>query len=254
MAIGPSKGGVGTHALMRLALAGLLMVLTSCGGGGGRGDDREAEPADVGPGTWVVLGSSSAAGTGVGAGTGAAWVDLLAEQLKPHGVVIRNLARPGLRSSQALPAGTPLPAGYAPPDPTANIDRATASHPTLVVLAFPTNDAVAGIKAAETVSYWQMIRDRAAQAGSPTLVVGTQPRDGLDAKQRATLDESDRLAARAFGGCYVPVRAALSDTWGHIAAPLSAGDGIHLNDAGHRVVFDRVAAALASGRCVRLVR
>jgi lysophospholipase L1-like esterase len=50
----------------------------------------------------------------------------------------------------------------------------------------------------------------------------------------------------------VPLQAALADSQGRIAAAYSAGDGIHLNDAGHRQVLQQVQAALDSGRCVRL--
>ena len=83
-------------------------------------------------------------------------------------------------------------------------------------------------------------------------MLSTQPRDGLDATQRAALDETDRLAAAAFGACFVALRAALSDAQGNIAPALYAGDGIHLNTEGHRIVFERAWGTLSSGRCVRL--
>jgi len=228
----------------------LLGVVASCGGGSeNSSENRVPAVPQVSPGTWVVLGSSTAAGVGAPAGKG--WVALLGAAQRPSGVVTNNLARSGLLTSQALPTGMSLP-GRAPPDPTANIDRALASSPKLVMLAFPTNDALAGVSAGETVGDWQLIRQRAAQAGAATLVLSTQPRDGLDPTQRAILDEMDRLSADAFGACFVAVRAALSDAQGHIAALYSAGDGVHLNAEGHRVVSDRVMAALASGRCVRV--
>jgi lysophospholipase L1-like esterase len=163
-----------------------------------------------------------------------------------------NLAQSGLLTSQALPTGTAIAPGRLPPDPVVNIDRALLLAPKLVILAFPTNDAMAGIPAPETVGHWQLIRQHAAQAGAATLVLSTQPRDAADAVQRATLAETDRLAAAAFGSCFVAVRAALSDAQGNITAALSAGDGIHLNAEGHRVVFEHVSAVLTSGACVRL--
>jgi lysophospholipase L1-like esterase len=167
-------------------------------------------------------------------------------------VALSNLAQAGLLTSQALPTGSAVAPGRPAPDPAVNIDRALLLTPKLVILAFPTNDAMAGIPAAETVAHFRMIRQHAAQAGAATLVLSTQPRDAADAVQRATLGETDRLAAAAFGPCFVAVRAALSDAQGNITAELSAGDGVHLNAEGHRVVFDHVSAVLSSGACVRL--
>jgi lysophospholipase L1-like esterase len=61
----------------------------------------------------------------------------------------------------------------------------------------------------------------------------------------------DALAAAA-GSCFVDVRAELTATNGGIAPAYAAGDGVHLNDAGHRIIFDRIVAALDAGACVRL--
>jgi lysophospholipase L1-like esterase len=222
-------------------------LLAACGGGA---DGAPLEVTRVAPGTWTVLGSSTAAGVGAPAGHG--WVALVGSTAQPYGVVMSNLARSGLMTSQALPMDAPGTAGRPPPDPAVNIDRALAPSPKLVILAFPTNDAMAGVPAAETVRYWQLIGQRAARSGAATLVLSTQPRDGLDATQRTILDDTDRLAADAFGACFVAVRAALSDPQGRIAPAYSAGDGVHLNAAGHRVVADRVTSVLSAGRCVRL--
>ena len=229
-----------------LVLVWMLAGVGACGGG-----SEGSAPAvpRVAPGTWAVLGSSTAAG--VGAPPGRGWAALIGAAYQSSGVVTNNYARSGLLTSQALPADTSLP-GRAPPDPTANIDRALASSPKLVILAFPTNDAMAGVPAAETVGHWQLIRQRAAQSGAATVVLSTQPRDDVDATQRAILDDTDRRAADAFGACFVAVRAALSDAQGRIAAAYSAGDGVHLNAEGHRIVSERVMATLGSGRCVRL--
>lgn len=233
-------------ALRRLAVLGLA-GLVACGGGSG---DGAGTASPVAPGRWAVLGSSTAAG--VGAPDGQGWVALTAAQMSSNGVAVSNLARSGLLTSQALPVGTPLDPARPPPDSEVNIDRALSLAPRLVLLAFPTNDAVAGVPAAETVGHWQLIGQRAAQSGTAMLVLSTQPRDGLDATQQATLDETDRLAATAFGPCFVALRAALSSAQGGIEPSLSAGDGIHLNAQGHRVVFERVTAAIAAGRCVRI--
>ena len=131
--------------------------------------DREAQ--SVAPGVWGVLGSSTAAGVGAPAGEG--WVARLSAAQRSAGVAVSNLAQSGLLTSQALPTGTAIAPGRLPPDPVVNIDRALLLAPRLVILAFPTNDAMAGIPAPETVGHWQLIRQHAAQAGAATLVLST---------------------------------------------------------------------------------
>ncbi|MCD0420824.1 SGNH/GDSL hydrolase family protein [Rubrivivax sp. JA1024] len=223
-------------------------ALAACGGGGGSGDDAPSTPV-VAPGAWAVLGSSTAAG--VGASDGKNWVTTLGSAMQPHGVRIDNLARAGLQSSQALPSGS-TPPGQPAPLEGANVDAALALRPKLVLLSFPTNDAVAGVPAQMTVANWKAVAAAAAEAGAATLVLSTQPRNHLSANQLETLRETDRLGQAAFGECWVALREALSDSAGGIAAAYRAGDGIHLNDAGHALVGQRTAAVLASGRCVRL--
>jgi acyl-CoA thioesterase I len=238
--------------IVRAAAAAGVLTLSACGGGGDAGPIAGPPSTTplAAPGTWVVLGSSTAAGVGAPAGQG--WVDALAVQMQPRAVVIDNLARPGLQSSQALPASTPLPAGRPAPDPLVNVDAALARAPKLLLLAFPTNDAVAGVPAADTVAAWRLMADRAAATGATTLVLSTQPRAGLTPAQQATLEATDRDAAAAFGPCFVALREGLAGPDGGPAPAYSAGDGIHLNAAGHDWVRAQVAQVLDSGRCVRL--
>lgn len=232
----------------RRALLLWLTLVAGCGGGA-ETPDPPAAPL-VAPGTWVVLGSSTAAGIGAPAGDG--WASLLAAQVQPLGVRVVNLARPGLTSRQALPTATERPAGTPAPDPAVNIDRALVERPRLVLIAFPSNDAVAGIPAADTVAAWRLMQSRAQSAGAATLVLSTQPRAALTLAQQAALVATDAAAAAHFGPCFVPLREALAGPEGGPAPTYSAGDGVHLSAVGHRLVLDRVAAALAAGACVRL--
>jgi acyl-CoA thioesterase I len=245
-------------AASRRVLCALLLAgtaLAGCGGGGGAAPPPPPPPPPstpplVAPGAWVVLGSSSAAGVGASAGQG--WVDLLAAAQAGRTVTLHNLARGGLLSPQALPSGTVPPAGRPAPDAAVNISRALGFTPRLVILSFPSNDAAAGYSGEETAANLLAIQAAAQAASAATLVLGSQPRDALSAAQRAAQTDADNRVAARLGACFVPLQPALADVQGRIAAVYSAGDGIHLNDAGHREVLQQVQAALASGRCVRL--
>jgi acyl-CoA thioesterase-1 len=262
--------GPEAHRPWRVPALALLLGLLAGGqaGCGGGGDTETAtappqlssatqSPSPIAaplaaPGRWVVMGSSTAAG--IGASPGLGWTARVAAETAPLQVSLGNLARSGLVSTEALPAGTPLPPDRPPPDTRVNLDRALAEQPTLLLLSFPTNDTARGLPAAETLAHLRLLRDRAAAATPPAavLVLSSQPRDGFNASQRAQAEELDRLLAQAFGPCFVRTRLALSDTQGRIAAAYSAGDGIHLNNAGHALVAEQVMERLRAGDCVRL--
>ena len=248
-----NRTGCSRRGALALALA---LVLAACGGGGDAADGGAIVPPPtslapvIAPGEWVVLGSSTAAG--VGASPGQGWVALLATEMAPRQVTVHNLARAGALTYQALPTGTVPPPGRPAPDPAINVDRALSHAPRLLLLAFPTNDAVAGYSADETLANLALLRQRAQAQGAAAMLLSTQPRDGLTPAQRDALDETDRRGATLFGPCFVDLRPALLGTDGRLLAAYAAGDGIHLNDTGHGVLHAQVSAALASGRCVRL--
>jgi lysophospholipase L1-like esterase len=239
--------------LLALLLAG---PLASCGGGGSSGSGSAATDngavATVSPGRWVVMGSSTAAG--VGATAGQSWPDRMAAALAPRQVTLLNLARAGTLTPQALPASAPAPAPRPAPDPTLNLDRALGEQPKLILLSFPTNDVVAGYPASETAANLRRLRSGASAAGSATVQLGVQPRSGLTASQRSSQAELDGLLAAEAGACFLPLYDALADPANpsEIAPAYAAGDGIHLNDAGHARVWALLQTLLEQGRCVRL--
>lgn len=214
------------------------VVLAGCGGGGG------PDPANA---NWVVLGSSSAAGTGAPAGQG--WVARLAQSAASQGVAVYNHALAGALTYQALPAITPRAEGRPATLAALDIGNALASAPELVILAFPSNDAMAGYPAAETVANLLAIEAVAALRGAAVMVLSSQPRADASAAQRATMRAVDAAMASALGACFVGVRNLLDDGQGHIASAYAAADGVHLNAEGHAVVYRAVAAVIDSRSC-----
>jgi lysophospholipase L1-like esterase len=233
------------HAFLRrfAAAAGLLLGLLGCGGGA-------ETPAATAPERWTVLGSSTAAG--VGASPGQGWAALLTARVAPNAVAVDNASRSGAVTYLALPAATPRPAGRPATDAALDIDTLLANRPRLVILAFPTNDAMAGYAASETIANLTLLRARAQAQGAAVLVLSSQPRNDASPGQREVMRAVDQALGQAVGPCFVDVSGGLADADGRIAAAYSAGDGVHLNDAGHRWMFERVFAALTAGSCVRL--
>jgi lysophospholipase L1-like esterase len=232
--------------IVACALASTLLV-GACGGGGSSGGG-----ATVVPGTWVVIGSSTPAG--VGASPNHGWVDLLRSDNAARGVSVVNLALGGSVSYQGLPGATAPAPGRPAPDPAHNIDAALAHAPRFVLVSYPSNDIAAGYSADETVGNLETIRRAATDRGVPVMVTSTQPsRSAPTPAQAATITQVDSRLAAGFGACFVDVRSALATASNTLDPRWDSGDGQHLNDQGHAIVFNRVKAALESGQCVRVL-
>jgi acyl-CoA thioesterase I len=227
-------------------------LLAACGGGsgsGGTGGGVGGGGGDAaGAARWVVLGSSTA--VGVGATQGQAWAARLDGMLRSRGARVDNRARSGATTYSALPAASARPMGRPATDPVQDVAAVLDSRPSVLILAFPSNDAVSGYPAAETTANLLQMRALALASGVGVIVLSSQPRDDASVQARAAMLATDAALVAEVGACLVDVRAALSDTQDRIAAVYAAGDGIHLNNAGHGVVVERLWATIAGGRCV----
>lgn len=232
------------------------VVLTGCGGGG---NDTVISPvpyqSNVNPaplvnvGTWVVMGSSTAAG--VGTTKGKKWSDLLQADLSGRGAKFENIARGGTFTYHGVSKSTPPVANRPAPDLSINIDKALSFSPVVLMLSYPTNDTAEGFSVDETLNNIVSMRNTALAAGVQVLVLSTQPRN-LTSGQLAQLRQIDTSLAASVGGCFVKVHQLLAGPDDHLGAAYDSGDGIHPNDAGHRVIADAVLKTVDSGTCFRL--
>lgn len=227
-----------------LVLAGLLVA---CGGGNAATDAPPSVPAELLPGDWLVMGTSTAAG--VGASTAEGWVALLSQALAGRGASVTNAARAGTLTYHWIPAATPRPPQRPATIEALDVLNLKPTSPRLVVLSFPSNDAMAGISAGETVENLLLLRRIELDRGAVVLVTSSQPRDDADAAQRATMQAVDAALVARLGDCFVDIRSRLVGDDGGLAAEVAAADGVHLNALGHRRLFERLLAAIVSGRC-----
>ena len=238
------------HRLLRhAAVTAALLGLVACGGGS---DAAPAEPRVsplVAPGTWAVIGSSSAAGAG--ASSGQAWVARLQSAVQGGNVQISNLARGGTTTYQGLPASAAPVAGRPAPDATFNIDAALSGTPKLVLVSYPSNDTALSYAVDETLRNLLAIRAEALARGAAVVLLSTQPR-ALTPAQLAQMPQIDAGLRAAAGDCFVELREALAGPDGRLAPAYDSGDGVHPNDAGHALIFQRVRSLIDGGRCVRL--
>jgi lysophospholipase L1-like esterase len=189
----------------------------------------------------VVLGSSTAAGAGP-ASPDSAWVPRYrryALHLDPAHEVV-NLALGGHTTYHVLPTGQVPPVGRPAPDPNRNITAALALLPDAIVVNLPSNDAALGYSVEEQLRNYDTLV--AVAEDVPVWITTPQPRNLGEAGRALLRAMRDSTLAR-----YAPHAL---DFWSQLARPdgtiepiFDSGDGIHLNSAAHRILYERVAAA-----------
>lgn len=199
-------------------------------------------PAEAcGPVHIVVLGSSTAAGMGP-ADSANAWVERYRRHLDAAGIGHRltNLAHGGFNTYRLLPFGHGGGDDRLQPDTARNIERALAAEPDAIIINLPSNDANLGIPVEAQVANYDTLVARARTAGVPVWITTTQPRD-FDATRRANALATRDETFDRFGPQAIDFFSGLGRPDGTISSPFATGDGVHLNDAAHAVLFARVA-------------
>ncbi|MBK8166785.1 MAG: hypothetical protein IPK64_12650 [bacterium] len=195
--------------------------------------------------TIVVIGSSTAAGTGASS-PAASWVGRLRTWLQagePTSQVV-NLAVGGYTTYHVLPTGTTPPAGRPSPAPENNITRALAYKPWLIVVNLPSNDVTNGYATAEIMANYATLQALAAAAEVPIWFTTTQPRNLPQQAQRDQQAAIADLTLATYGSYGIDVWNGLAAADGRILVQFDAGDGIHLNDLGHTLIYERVLGAI----------
>jgi lysophospholipase L1-like esterase len=162
-----------------------------------------------------------------------------------------NLARGGYTSVELAPGS----------GADGSIDDAIDEDPNLIVVSLAgSNDLSAGTSTSTFMARLTSMRGAAVDAGIPIFFVSTAPKD-LSTSERETLrDWADEMGTR-FSTCWVPEGSGehspcFIDIFGRlanaslgVASEYSAGDGIHLNDAGHTAIYEVASAVVEPYVC-----
>jgi lysophospholipase L1-like esterase len=201
----------------------------------------------------VVLGSSTAAGNG--ASVDSAWVARLQASFRKNtsdGVdtVIDNRAYPGYVTYKGLPTDYPMPADRTqwPPDPIRNVTWVLSQNPKpdIVILSYVSNDVnlYPNYSKKETMDNLRLMYQNYTAAGIRCFVTSTQPRNDMSDVQRIMLRElrdsitnSFKLNSIVFWDDLVT-----NDGLNRLRDQVNSGDGIHPNNLGHRLLFEKVQA------------
>jgi lysophospholipase L1-like esterase len=189
-----------------------------------------------------VIGSSTAAGMGA-TPADSSWVNLTKFYYQQLGLIdtIYNRAVSASTTYDGMPTGFTPPSGRPAPELAYNITKALSYNPDIVLIAYASNDVSDGYSLQETMSNFRTLYQTVINAGKIAYVTTTQPRSSLTtAQQEMQKEERDSILMEFPGfsmNFYDPVVAADSL---NINPLYSFGDGIHLNDAGHQVLFQVV--------------
>ncbi|MCB2203233.1 SGNH/GDSL hydrolase family protein [bacterium] len=191
----------------------------------------------------VVLGSSTAAGAGASP-RDSAWVwkyRAYLESINPAYEVI-NLAVGGYTTYQIQPDDFVSPEGRPYPDTLKNITEALARHADAIIINLPSNDAASGFSILEQAKNFERVTALADSAGVPIWVCTTQPRNLSETGRQNLIVTRDWILER-YGERALDFWTTIGEEEGRIVSTYNSGDGVHLNNAGHHVLFTRVRDA-----------
>jgi lysophospholipase L1-like esterase len=201
--------------------------------------------------TWVVLGSSTAEGAGASI-QDSAWVDRTTSALSEDSrYQIINLGRGGITSFHIMPSDFVFTGLGFPPDATLNISKAFTFNPAGIIVNMPSNDAANYLSAADQMANFKWLQNVARLAGVQFWITTSQPRNFADTAQIAIQRQVKDAILDHFGDRAIDLWSPLADARGWILSEYDSGDGVHLNDKGHRLIHNLIMASVFNQRgCV----
>ena len=192
----------------------------------------------------VVLGSSTAAGWGAST-YDSCWVSRLQSAFNKDTMRVKvvNFGAPGYVTYHCMPSTFSPPNNRPWSDVGRNITKAITYHPKLIICNLPTNDISSSYTDSEILSNYAILVKIMKDEGIEFIITGTQPRNFYDIVQRQRLKNFNDLMEPLYGSHYVNYLSELSSPSFTILDKYSAGDGTHLNNRGHRVVFESLMAS-----------
>lgn len=156
---------------------------------------------------------------------------------------IFQLAVGGYTVYKGMPSSFVGPWPNLQPDPNNNITKALSLSPNVVLVNYPTN-GYDTLRVDSVMRCFRTIRDSANAAGKTCYITTTQPRQGFPFNTQAARNKLKELRDSIllqFGYFAINFFDGLADPATYAILPAyDAGDGIHLNDAGHDILFQRV--------------
>jgi len=194
--------------------------------------------------TIVVLGSSTAYGSGANP-IDSSWVNLYSDYLEDinEDYHVVNLALGGYTSFQILPDGTPISSEYTETiDTERNVTKALTYNPYAIIINMPSNDATKWYDVEAQMENYRTTINTANAEGIRVWIATTQPRNFADTLQVQLQEDVRDAILYKYDQYAIDFWSDIAGSDGHILTAYDSGDGVHLNNAGHRVLFNQVVA------------
>jgi hypothetical protein len=127
-------------------------------------------------------------------------------------------------------------------DPAHNITAALATHPDAVIINLPSNDATSGFSEAETETNFLILVAACQASNVPVWIGSTQPRNLGTTGQNVLINEKNWILS-AWPKQSLDFWTTIANPNGSLNAAYDSGDGVHLNNAGHQILYNRVVAS-----------
>lgn len=183
-----------------------------------------------------VIGSSTAMGVGASI-PDSSWVNLTKayyEGLKEIDTIY-NRAIGGTFTGNGLPDPNPADTG--------SVTAILSLHPDVVIVSYVSNDAAGDIPLATTMQNLRTIYQSVIAAGKVCYITTPHPRNGLNAGQDSVQIWTRDSVLAEFPGFSLNFWDGLVASDGVSINPVYNFDGVHVNDAGHQVLFQVVKNA-----------
>ncbi|MGH1335552.1 MAG: GDSL-type esterase/lipase family protein [Aureispira sp.] len=190
----------------------------------------------------VIIGSSTAAGTGPST-SDSTWVNRYRAYLQSINSQsqVTNLARGGTTTYHIMPSWFTAPIGRPTTDTNRNVTRALALQPDAIIINMPSNDVASNITLQEQLNNYSVMVATADSSSIPVWVCSTQPRNFGTAAQRGLQVAARDSIFTEYGVQSIDFWTGLATSTHFIEPIYDSGDGVHLNDAAHGILFSRVA-------------
>jgi lysophospholipase L1-like esterase len=111
--------------------------------------------------------------------------------------------------------------------------------PSAIIINLPSNDASYGYSVEEQLANYDSLVTLAARRDVPVWITTTQPRNLPEQGRQNLMAMKDSTRSR-FGDKAIDFWTDLAREDGTIDSSYDCGDGVHLNDRAHRILFHRM--------------
>lgn len=195
------------------------------------------QPVPERPGGIVVMGSSTVVGVGASIHD-SSWVGRLGRTIDSAcpDRKMSILGASGYTSWQFVPSSASRPKGRPESDPKVGVEQALKLDPRLVILQINSNDPANGYSPTETLANHRIILDSLRSHGVHVIEVGPFPRYLQYGTARQMLTLRDSLTKLVDSTSRVDVWDTLAMDSLRVKNTFTAGDAVHLSNAGHAVI------------------